>query len=1414
MERLRLPGNGLTWVSHGGPARRGVLPAALGRAAALALLAAAAFAAAPEAAEAQAADPIWTATLTVGSSGGGNPRLGWSFSDLYGSITSDRITHPSASRTIEEVDLFSGRLWIRYAFSPSGSATGDYKLCVDGRGFAGGWNPFVGDSTSRHWPASGLTWTVGQRVELAVVTSAQACPSTATVAAGTSPVTEGTDATFTVTLSHAAPSGGLTVNLTVSESAGSDYVAPGNEGPKTVSFAQGDTSKTYRVATVDDPTDEPDGSVTVTLASGTGYLLRTATSASVTVNDDDAPDTEPSFGDSGIANRSYTENTPIADLTLPAATGGNGTLRYGLSPAPPAGLSFDAETRRLTGTPAGTHAAATYTYTVTDADGDTATLTFTITVAAAPPGATPSFGASSIPDQSYRQNEGVAGLTLPAATGGNGTLRYSLSPSAPAGLDFNAATRRLTGTPTGTQDATTYTYTVTDADGDTATLTFTIAIEQTGNIDVPDDLPAEHRRVPRNVAVSTTGVVTWNLDTDTEADPGTSYLVEWIWDEQAPSGMNRESPYFGNGSLEESRCSGGSCEVRIEGFDAGRHYLVYVSTWARWANGLPAVVVRHTPAEGETLDLTGLPKDVAITGAGLVTWRAGSVEDDYYSVAWASGDSRLETSRSPGARGRDYRIVDLHTCVEQRCRFQIPSFDAERHWVAEVNSKGREQGAREPVRVRHAPGAPRVTVAAGPAVAEGTAAAFTVTLSEAVPAGGLVLRYTVSEDGDFVAASEEGAKTLGLAAGATGATLRVPTVGDGEDEPDGAVTVTLGDGVGYVLGSPTSASVTVRDGEGELPPPGTPVVTVTGGEAVTEGTAAAFTVSVSPAPGVALAVGVSVADAPGSDFVAPEEEGAKTVAIPAGQTSAPLAVPTVADPVDEPGGVVTVTLAPGEGYALGSPSSAVVTVRDDDGTDDDDETGDDDGARVPYLLSESALYGQGFVRVVNHSDEAGEVSITAIDDAGTSYGPLTLPLGAGAAAHFNSADLERGNSAKGIESGTGAGEGDWRLALASALDIEVLSYVRSAGGFVTSMHDEAPRTSTGEHRVVFMNPASNRSQVSGLRLVNPGEAAAEVRITGVDDAGESGAGAVELTLGAGVSRTVRVQALESGEGEGLSGALGDGQGKWRLRVSADRTIRVMSVLASPTGYLANVSTTPGRTPEARRVPYFLSESSLYGQGFVRVVNHSGEAGEVSITAIDDAGTSYGPLTLPLGAGAAAHFNSADLERGNSAKGIESGTGAGEGDWRLALASALDIEVLSYVRSAGGFVTSMHDEAPRTEAGEHRVVFMNPASNRNQVSGLRLVNPGEAAAEVRITGVDDAGESGAGAVVLTLGAGVSRTVRVQALESGEGEGLSGALGDGRGKWRLGVSADRPIRVMSVLANPTGHLVNVSTTPGRP
>ena len=211
-----------------------------------------------------------------------------------------------------------------------------------------------------------------------------------------------------------------------------------------------------------------------------------------------AADSAPDFGTETVADQTYTQNAAIPSLILPEATGGNGTLAYSLSPALPAGLSLDQTSRTLTGTPTSALAATAYSWTAADADGDAASLTFSIAVAADPsstPGAsasmasvqalqspaapdlTPTFGASSIADQRYVQDEAIAALTLPEATGGDGTLVYFLDPAAPTGLSLDAASRSLSGTPRVPQAETAYTWTAVDADGDTASLTFRIAVE-------------------------------------------------------------------------------------------------------------------------------------------------------------------------------------------------------------------------------------------------------------------------------------------------------------------------------------------------------------------------------------------------------------------------------------------------------------------------------------------------------------------------------------------------------------------------------------------------------------------------------------------------------------------------------------------------------------------------------------------------------------------------------------------------------------------------------------------------------------------------------------------------------------------------------------------------------------------------
>ena len=216
------------------------------------------------------------------------------------------------------------------------------------------------------------------------------------------------------------------------------------------------------------------------------------------------------------------------------------------------------------------------------------------------------------------------------------------------------------------------------------------------------------------------------------------------------------------------------------------------------------------------------------------------------------------------------------------------------------------------------------------------------------------------------------------------------------------------------------------------------------------------------------------------------------------------------------------------------------------------------------------------------------------------------------------------------------------------------------------------------------------------------------------------------------------------------------------------------------------------------------------QGFIRIINHSGEAGSVEIVGIDDAGMEYGPVELSIGARETKHLNSEDIENGNAGKGLPDGLGDGEGDWRLLLyGGGLDIEPLAYIRTLhDGFLTSMHDVVPDASL-RHRVPIFNPGSNVNQESSLRLVNPGDAEAMVTITGRDDAkveegkADEPSAPFSLTIPAGGAQTVASADLE------MDG-IGDGMGKWSLDVRSDVPIEVVSLMSTVSGHLTNLSGT----
>ena len=145
--------------------------------------------------------------------------------------------------------------------------------------------------------------------------AAAAEPPQATIAADAASVTEGTAASFSVTLDGAA-SDAVTVALSVTETGS---VMSGT-APASVTIAPGATSATLTVATDDDTVVEDDGTVTASLSAGTGYTVGTENAAAVTVTDNDtatftvaANPTEIDEGESSTVTVSVSNGVTFAD---------------------------------------------------------------------------------------------------------------------------------------------------------------------------------------------------------------------------------------------------------------------------------------------------------------------------------------------------------------------------------------------------------------------------------------------------------------------------------------------------------------------------------------------------------------------------------------------------------------------------------------------------------------------------------------------------------------------------------------------------------------------------------------------------------------------------------------------------------------------------------------------------------------------------------------------------------------------------------------------------------------------------------------------------------------------------------------------------------------------------------------------
>ena len=146
------------------------------------------------------------------------------------------------------------------------------------------------------------------------------------------------------------------------------------------------------------------------------------------------------------------------DATL-TAIGGTAPYTWTLSGGTlPPGLQLDAATGAITGTPTVPSTSTTLTFMVTDTGSPAASVSANVTIKITP--APIVISTTALPDGKV----GVPYSTALSATGGTGAYIWTVSSGTlPAGLNLNASSGAIAGTPTATAQQTPLTFKVTDA---------------------------------------------------------------------------------------------------------------------------------------------------------------------------------------------------------------------------------------------------------------------------------------------------------------------------------------------------------------------------------------------------------------------------------------------------------------------------------------------------------------------------------------------------------------------------------------------------------------------------------------------------------------------------------------------------------------------------------------------------------------------------------------------------------------------------------------------------------------------------------------------------------------------------------------------------------------------------------------
>ncbi|HEX8151439.1 MAG TPA: Calx-beta domain-containing protein [Pyrinomonadaceae bacterium] len=788
----------------------------------------------------------------------------------------------------------------------------------------------------------------------------QFSPATYTVGEGAGSATitvTRTGGTNAVTVSYATSTGGTAA-------AGSDYTAI---AAATLTFAEGETSKTFDVSVSDDTLDEPDETVNLTLSSpGGGATLGSQSTATLTITDNDA---QPTVQFSS-ATYSVAENAGGAFITVTRAGGTNGgvTVNYATSNGTAAaGSDYTAASGTLTF--AAGELSKTFNVFVNEDALDEPDKALNLTLSA-PSGAalgTQTTAVLTITDDDATPTLSVSDVTVDEGNTGTSpatTARFVVTLTGASAQTVTVNYNTVDGSATQPGDYAPKSGTITYAPGETGAKNIDVSVVgDTG--DEPNETFGVSLSSPTNATFAVTPDDTFGIGTIRD-DDGTPSL-----------NINDVSVVEGNAGTTAATftvsllpASGQTVTVNYAAADgtatAGSDFALTPGTLTFAPGQTTRTVTVNVNGdaapeahENFVVNLSGATNAELGDPQGQGTINNDDTTLSINDVSMNEGNSggtrfvftvslshvsavpvsfNYATANDTATSGADY--------VGGSATLQIPAgstsvpivvlvigdngFENDEEFAVNLSSAVNAviTDAQGRARILNDEAASLFQISGGPnfSIDEGgVKATFTITRTGST-AGGVTVNYstangTATAGSDYTAVSNP----ITFAEGETSKTFDVSITNDSLDEPDETVIVSLTPGFGASPGSASSVILKIKDDDA----PPTFQFAHSFYDRYESGDTDIIKITVTRDGGTNPA-SVSYATSNGTATAADYTPASGTLDFAANEVVKTFDINVKNDTLDEPDETVNLTLSAGSGAALGSPNTATLIIKDDD----------------------------------------------------------------------------------------------------------------------------------------------------------------------------------------------------------------------------------------------------------------------------------------------------------------------------------------------------------------------------------------------------------------------------------------------------------------------------------------------------